>query len=108
MKTVFEIFKRFCSFRVQLFLDTQKGTTCIYQRTVYMPLSATGVMASERERASSYLPCGFHIRTSVLQFTDEDVHVFTRSSSHLVYESTSDFRFLFREVQHTAVHYIDF
>lgn len=107
MITVFEILKRFCSFRVQLLMDSKIGTTCIYQRTVYMPLSSTGIMASERERASSYLPCGFRIRTSVLPFTDEDVHVFTRSSSRLVYESTSDFRFIFKEVHSTAVNYVD-
>lgn len=107
MKKVADIIKSFCRLRIQLMFDTKASSTCIYQRSLYMPISATGVMACERERASMYLPVGFRLRTCVSTFTDEDVRLFSRSLGNLVYESTSDFRFIFKEVHNTAVHYID-
>lgn len=107
MKKVSDIIKSFCRLRIQLLYDTKVGSTCIYQRSIYMPMSAIGVMACERERASMYLPVGFRLRTSVSTFTDEDVRLFSRSFAALVYECTSDFRHIFKEIHHTAVHYID-
>lgn len=107
MKQVSDFIKRLRLLTIDLYVDTNNGTTCIYKRSVYMPLGATGVMAAERERASSYLPCGFRIRTSVKLLDDSDVRIFVRSLTSYICECTSDFRFLFREIQHTAVHYID-
>lgn len=107
MKKVSDIIKSYCRLRIQLWHDTKAGSTVIYQRSIYMPLSAIGVMACERERASMYLPVGFRLRTSVSTFTEEDVQLFSRSFGALVYECTSDFRFIFKEIRHTAVHYID-
>lgn len=107
MKQVSDFIKKLRILRVELLMDTTNGTTCIYRRSVYMPLSATGVMSSERERASMYLPCGFRLRTSVSVLDDGDVRTFVRSLTSYVCECTSDFRFFFKEVQRTAVHYID-
>ena len=107
MKQVSDYIKRLGLLSIELYMDTKNGTTCIYKRSVYMPLCATGVMAAERERASMYLPCGFHIRTSVKILDEGDVRTFVRSLSSYICECTSDFRFLFREIQHTSVHYID-
>ena len=107
MKQVSDYIKRLRLLSIELYMDTKNGTTCIYKRSVYMPLGATGVMASERELASSYLPCGFRIRTSVKLLDDSDVRIFVRSLRSYLCECTSDFRFLFREIHHTAVHYID-
>lgn len=108
MKQVSNFIKNLRLLTVELYMDTTNGTTCIYKRSVYMPLSATGIMASERERVSMYLPCGFRIRTSVKVLDDGDVHIFVRSLTSYICECTSDFRFLFKEIHRTAVHYIDY
>lgn len=109
MKQVLDFIKRLRLLTVYLYFDTGDSTTCIYKRSVAMPVSAIGVMAYERERASSYLPCGFRLRTAVTNLEDseyKDIRSFVNFLSSYICECTSDFRFLFREIQHTAVHHI--
>ena len=110
MKHVSDFLKQLRIFTVCLYFDTNDGTTCIRKHSVCMPLSSIGIMASERDRASSYLPCGFRIRTSVtnLDVTElTDVRSFFHFMSSYLCESTSDFRYMFKEIHRTAIHYID-
>lgn len=110
MKQVSDFIKTLRNLTVYLYFDAGDSSTCIYKRSFCMPLSSMGVMVSERERASSYLPCGFRIRTVVTNLEDSEIRYvrsFFRFMNASICECSSDFRFIFKEIHNTAVHYID-